>query len=62
MWTPTSRCRNVTPNRVYANIDSVMQRPKGIKRAPELEDYIRVCDREEQAVEEHDDELSDLPF
>lgn len=39
-----------------------MQRPKGVKRAPELADYVRVCDREEQIGDEHDDEPADLPF
>lgn len=47
---------NVTPNRVYANIDSIMQRPKGVKRAPELEGYVRVCDREEHEEESHEEE------
>ena len=58
---------NITPEKTYANIDSIMRLPKGMEPAPMLEGYVRVKDRPKdegpvKAPSPFDDEDDDLPF
>ena len=46
---------NVSGGKTYANIDSIMKLPKGMKKIKPDDDYIRVKDREDYEVPEPED-------